>query len=165
MEWKQQYTRYCRDCEYWDGIPHRSDRSKGFEDVKGMCHRLPPLHYLAESSQWLKPITLDSDGCGEFKLISYLHKDEVKCVETQMPPQPSSSEQREAELLTVRQVAELLNVGRTRIYTMRSCGQIPLSIQLGGSIRWNKRELLDWIQEGCPPVQKWEAIKKHRKKY
>jgi hypothetical protein len=20
MEWKKQYTRYCRDCEYWEGI-------------------------------------------------------------------------------------------------------------------------------------------------
>jgi predicted DNA-binding transcriptional regulator AlpA len=46
---------------------------------------------------------------------------------------------------------------------MRSCGQIPLAIYLGGSVRWSKRELLDWIQEGCPPVQKWEMLKKHRK--
>jgi predicted DNA-binding transcriptional regulator AlpA len=163
MEWKQQYTRYCRDCEYWEGIPNRSNRSKGFEGVKGTCHRWPPSCYHAETGQWVKPITFDSDGCGEFKLISYLHKDEVKSEDTQTSPQSSGFETREAELLTARHVAELLNVGYSHIYSMRSLGQLPLSIKLGASVRWNKRELLDWIQEGCPPLRKWEMLKKHRK--
>jgi excisionase family DNA binding protein len=163
MDWKQQYTRYCRDCEYWDGIPHRSDRSKGFEGVQGTCHRWPPCWYRTETGQWVKPVTLDSDGCGEFKLISYLHQDEIKSMDTQAAIQSTGSERREAELLTARQAAELLNVGYSRIYTMRSSGLIPLSIRFGRSTRWNRRELLDWIQEGCPPLQKWEAIKKHRK--
>lgn len=162
MEWKQQYCRYCRDCEYWDGIPYRSDRSKGFEGVQGTCHRWPPSRYSSETGQWAKPITLDSDGCGEFKLIGYLHKGEVKNKDTQPSPQPAAM-QAEDGLLTAKQVAELLNVGCSHIYTMRSCGQIPLSIKLGGSVRWNKREMLDWIQEGCPPLRKWEMLKKHRK--
>jgi excisionase family DNA binding protein len=163
MEWKQQYTRYCRDCEYWDGIPHRSDRSKGFEGVQGTCHRWPPCWYRTETGQWVKPVTLDSDGCGEFKLISYLHKDKPQSADTQPPPQPTVPKQSEGGLLTVKQAAELLNVGRSRIYTMQSLGQIPLAIRFGSSIRWNKRELLDWIQEGCPPLRKWEMLKKHRK--
>jgi excisionase family DNA binding protein len=163
MKWKQQYTRYCRDCEYWDGIPHRSDRSKDFKGIQGTCHRWPPSSYQSETGQWVKPITLDSDGCGEFKLIAYLQKDEVKSEDTQTPPQPTAPKQTEDGLLTATQVAELLNIGRSRIYTMRSCGQIPLAIRFGRSTRWNKRELLDWIQEGCPPLRKWEMLKQHRK--
>jgi excisionase family DNA binding protein len=162
MEWGQQYNRYCRDCEYWEGISSLSRKSKDFKGIQGTCHRWPPSCYRTETEQWVKPITLDSDGCGEFKLIVYLQKDEVSRVDIQAAHQPKNSEQREDGLLTAKQVAELLNVGRSRIYTMRSCGQIPLSIALGGSVRWNKRELLDWIQEGCPPLRKWEMLKKHR---
>ena len=163
MEWEQQYNRYCRDCEYWEGISNLSRKSKDFKGVQGTCHRWPPSCYRAETGQWVKPITLDSDGCGEFKLIIYLQKDEVNSVDIQTTPQPNSSEQREDGLLNAKQVADLLNVGRSRVYSMRSSGQIPLSINLGGSVRWSKRELLDWIQEGCPPLQKWEMLKKHRK--
>lgn len=163
MEWKQQYCRYCRDCEYWDGIHCRSDRSKGFEGIQGICHRWPPSRYSSETGQWVKPVTLDSDGCGEFKLIAYAQKDEVKSKDTQTPSQPTALKQAEDGLLTARQVAELLNVGCRHIYRMRSSGQIPLAIKLGGSVRWNKREMLDWIQEGCPPLRKWEVLKKHRK--
>ena len=163
MEWEQQYNRYCRDCEYWEGISNLSRKSKDFKGIQGTCHRWPPSYYRAETGQWVKPVTLDLDGCGEFKLIVYLQKDKLNSADIQTMPQPNSSEQREDGLLNAKQVADLLNVGARHIYSMRSSGQIPLAIYLGGSVRWSKRELLDWIQEGCPPVQKWEMLKKHRK--
>ncbi len=163
MEWGQQYNRYCRDCEYWEGISNLSRKSKGFRDIQGTCHRWPPSRFDDKTGQWVKPVTLDSDGCGEFKLIIYLQKKGVNSVEVQTAQQPDNSEQREDGLLNARQVADLLSVGVSHIHSMRSSGQIPLAIRLGGSVRWNKRELLDWIQEGCPPLQKWEVLKKQRK--
>ena len=163
MKWKQQYTRYCRDCEYWEGISYMSRKSKDFKGVQGTCHRLPPSSYCSETGKWIKPITLDSDGCGEFKLIVYLQKDEVNRADIQTAPKPTVSEQSADGLVTAKQAADLLNVGVSHIYSMRSSGQIPLPIKLGGSVRWNKRELLDWIQEGCPPLRKWEMLKKNRK--
>jgi predicted DNA-binding transcriptional regulator AlpA len=162
VEWGQQYNRYCRDCEYWEGISNLSRKSKDFKGIQGTCHRWPPCCYQDKTGQWVKPVTLDSDGCGEFRLIIYLQKNEVNSVDIKTAYQQDSSEQRDDGLLNVRQVVDFLNVGVSHIHSMRSSGQIPLSIKLGSSVRWNKRELLDWIQEGCPPLQKWEVFKKHR---
>lgn len=163
MKWEQQYNRYCRDCEYWEGISNLSRKSKDFKGIQGTCHRWPPSRFDDKTGQWVKPVTLDSDGCGELKLIIYLQKNEINSVDIQTAHQSNSWEQSGDGLLNAKQVADLLNVGVSHIHSMRSSGQIPLAIRLGGSVRWNKRELLDWIQEGCPPLQKWEMLTKHKK--
>ena len=90
----------------------------------------------------VKPVTLDSDGCGEFKLIAYAQKDEVKArILKHRLNQRHPSKRRTA--FDGETSGELLNVGCRHIYRMRSSGQIPLAIKLGGSVRWNKREMLD----------------------
>ncbi len=158
MGWKQQYSRFCRDCEYWDGLHNKSGRGNNFQSLKGTCHRFPPSHFRAKTGQYTKPITLDSDGCGEFKLVPYLQNDKK---DHSTDKQNDTKELASQGLLSTKQVAALLSISARHAISMSSCGQIPMPIRLGRSVRWSKQELLNWIQAGCPPRYKWVSIKEN----
>lgn len=166
MEWHQQYGRFCKDCEYWEGLSYPN--RKNFRGIQGTCHRFPPCRFCSETSQWTKPVTMDSDGCGEFKLIARLQKDIPLQLTEQLPPVHSASKITNLApdidgLINVKQLSVILNVSSRRIWSMRSGGQIPLPVKIGGSVRWKTREMLDWIEQGCPPLRKWEVLKKNKK--
>lgn len=159
MEWKQQYGRFCRDCEFWQGISLTNRKSKDFNGVEGLCHRFPPFIYSVEN-KLTKPATLDSDGCGEFKLISHLQKDEVvKNARNSIDKKSEFDESSNDCLINAKEVAKILNIGVSHIHSMRSCGLLPLPIKLGGSVRWHKMEIIKWINAGCPPLNKWMHLK------
>ena len=65
----------------------------------------------------------------------------------------------DAELLTVPQVARLLNCGESVVRERDKKGLLPLSVRVGGTIQWRKTELKEWIAVGCPARQKWEFLK------
>jgi prophage regulatory protein len=164
MEWNQQYGRFCRDCEYWQGISLSSRKSNDFKGVKGECHRFPPFNVSNENNQWTKPVTLDLDGCGEFKLVSHMHKDaNEQDNQSRKDTQTETIESNNDCLINAKGVAKILNVGVSHIYMMRSCGLIPLPIKLGGSVRWNKLEIIDWINTGCPSLNKWMRLRDYKK--
>jgi len=52
-------------------------------------------------------------------------------------------------LLTVNEVARLLNLSIRSVWRLRSAGQIPQPVTIGGSIRWKEEDLRKWIAEGC----------------
>jgi len=64
-----------------------------------------------------------------------------------------------AELLTVHQVARMLNCAESMVRERDKKGMLPVPIRIGGSKQWRKKELLDWIGAGCPARQKWESLK------
>jgi len=72
-------------------------------------------------------------------------------VSSEVPePRPGVS----AELLSVRDVAALLGRCSTRhLYRMADVGRMPRPIKLGGLVRWRRAELMDWLDNGCPPVR------------
>ena len=51
------------------------------------------------------------------------------------------------ELLTVRQVAELLQVSVSTVERMTRRGEGPPSIKFGRSRRWFKPDVLAWLRE------------------
>ena len=57
-----------------------------------------------------------------------------------------------AELLTAKDVADLLNISERSLYRLKSRGCLPASVVLGGSVRWSRTQIFDWIAEGCPPL-------------
>lgn len=57
---------------------------------------------------------------------------------------------REAELLSVRDVAALLNCSIRTVRRLNDAGRMPPPIRLGTLLRWQRSELLDWIKAGCP---------------
>lgn len=58
------------------------------------------------------------------------------------------------KLLTIEDVARLLQVPRGFVYRLNHEGRIPGLIKLGHRTRrYNADVILAWIMEGCPPDQ------------
>ena len=54
------------------------------------------------------------------------------------------------ELLDARAVARLLDCSPRTVYRLADSGRIPAPVRLGGLVRWSRRGLEGWIEEGCP---------------
>jgi excisionase family DNA binding protein len=61
--------------------------------------------------------------------------------------------------ISARELAELLNVSLRQVWRLNSAGKLPKPIRLGGSVRWNRQEVMDWFGAGCPDRQAWEATR------
>ena len=168
MQWQQQYGRYCRDCEYWCGQAMPRRKSQGFLGTEGICHRFPPARYSMESGQWARPVTRDTDGCGEFKRIWHVQPENETMTplaqETPVAEPVVSTPEPQSLLLNAKQVATLLGISVSSFYSMRSCGRIPLPTRLGRSVRWNRQEILNWIEADCPPLNRWKDQREDRPK-
>ncbi len=55
-----------------------------------------------------------------------------------------------AELVNARELAKLLSVSERTLYRLKSTGELPPPILLGGSVRWRLDEIRQWISKGCP---------------
>lgn len=62
--------------------------------------------------------------------------------------QPAES----ARLLDVEVVAKMLGVSGRHVYRLADGGQMPRPIKLGGSVRWDRQVITDWIDGGCQPT-------------
>lgn len=61
------------------------------------------------------------------------------------------------ELLDVNQVCRVLNLGRTAFYSLRSSQKFgPMPIKLNRKLLYRRREILDWIESGCPSRYQWQ---------
>ena len=56
------------------------------------------------------------------------------------------------ELINANQFAKLLSISERTLYRLKSTGQLPAPIVLGGSVRWRLKEIRVWIDEGCPTL-------------
>jgi excisionase family DNA binding protein len=54
------------------------------------------------------------------------------------------------ELISASQLADILSVSERTLYRLKSIGQLPMPIVLGGSVRWRLTEIREWIAQGCP---------------
>ncbi len=54
------------------------------------------------------------------------------------------------ELVNARELAKLLAVSERTLYRLKSTGELPPPIVLGGSVRWRLSEIRQWIGKGCP---------------
>lgn len=64
----------------------------------------------------------------------------------------------EAVLLTAEQSWMLCGLGKSSWYKNMSAGRIPAPVRIGGALRWRRDELLAWIDAGCPPMTRWNAM-------
>lgn len=58
-----------------------------------------------------------------------------------------------AELITARDFARMLAISERTLYRLKSTGELPTPVILGGSVRWRLHEIRDWILKGCPKKQ------------
>jgi excisionase family DNA binding protein len=59
-----------------------------------------------------------------------------------------------ADLLDVRTVAAKLNCSSRQVYRLCDAGKMPAPVRLGGLVRWPRRVIAEWIDQGCPPQRK-----------
>ena len=63
-------------------------------------------------------------------------------------------------LLTVQQVAKMLNVSPRSVWRMHDSGRMPRAVKLGASCRWRLKEDIEpWITMGLPDRATFEARK------
>ena len=58
--------------------------------------------------------------------------------------------QRPVTMLTVNELAGVLNCSYRTVYRLSDRGQIPSPVRLGGLVRWPRPIIDRWIAEGCP---------------
>jgi excisionase family DNA binding protein len=59
------------------------------------------------------------------------------------------------EILTIREVAELLKINEKTAYKLASAGKIP-GFKVGGSWRFGRQEIANWIKRKMEERQ-WES--------
>ena len=66
--------------------------------------------------------------------------------------------QRSAGLITLRDLAALLQVSTRQIYLMADDGRLgPARVQIGRAVRFRRREVESWIAAACPSRNEWVA--------
>jgi predicted DNA-binding transcriptional regulator AlpA len=58
------------------------------------------------------------------------------------------------EMLNAEEAAEVAGVAKRSWWRYVSSGKAPAPVRLGGSVRWRRSELAEWIAAGCPRVRK-----------
>jgi len=61
--------------------------------------------------------------------------------------------------ISARELAEMLGVSLRQVWRLNSAGKLPKPIRLGGSVRWNRHEVMDWFDAECPDRRTWQARK------
>ena len=54
-------------------------------------------------------------------------------------------------LVPAVELARIMQISTRTLWRMRSAGQLPDPVRLGGTVRWRVDEIKNWIAEGCPP--------------
>ncbi len=65
----------------------------------------------------------------------------------------------ESIAISARQLSTMLGISLRQCWRLSSAGKLPKPVRIGGSVRWNRQEIMDWFQSGCPDRQTWEARK------
>jgi predicted DNA-binding transcriptional regulator AlpA len=63
--------------------------------------------------------------------------------------QLADAKEAEPLLLTAAQVAQLLQISLRTLWRLRSGRKVPLPVNLGASVRWRRKEVLEWVANGC----------------
>jgi prophage regulatory protein len=70
----------------------------------------------------------------------------------------------EKELLAAPEASALCSSSTASWHRGNASGLIPRPLKIGGLVRWSRRELMAWIEHGCPPRQQWNVIWEELKK-
>ncbi len=56
-------------------------------------------------------------------------------------------------LWTVNDLAKALQISTRCVWRLKSSGKLPQPVVVGGSIRWKRDEVHDWVKRGCPAIE------------
>lgn len=56
----------------------------------------------------------------------------------------------DSPLMDVKEAARMLRISESMFYKMNKKGKTPPAVMVGKLRRWRKKDLLKWIDDGCP---------------
>ncbi len=62
-------------------------------------------------------------------------------------------------LIDIGQLVVLLRRSAASLERDQAAGRLPAPVYVGGSRRWRRQEIEDWVRAGCPNRERWEAIR------
>jgi excisionase family DNA binding protein len=71
-------------------------------------------------------------------------------METAIPAQLTDMLELGTLLITADQLAKWLQVSKRSLWRLRSAGEIPEPMRLGGAVRWRLTDVEAWMAKGCP---------------
>ena len=63
------------------------------------------------------------------------------------------------QLLSAKTLGNMLSLSKRQVFRLNSCGKLPAPIRIGGSVRWDESEIVDFLRAGAPDRKTWEAMK------
>lgn len=63
------------------------------------------------------------------------------------------------QLITVRQLAEMLATSVRSVWRYRSAGRLPKEVIVGSSVRWRMSDIQLWIKLNLPKQLEFETLK------
>ena len=61
-------------------------------------------------------------------------------------------------MLTVHDVARMLNCSAKTIYRLTDAGKMPRPVKLNALVRWRRETVENWISQGCPRAKDMEVL-------
>ena len=55
-------------------------------------------------------------------------------------------------LLTIEEVSQVTSLSVRQIHRLKSMGVFPKEIRIGGSDRWRRCDIQQWVADGCPKL-------------
>jgi excisionase family DNA binding protein len=53
-------------------------------------------------------------------------------------------------LADAEEAARVCSISESMLYKLNAAGKMPAPVRIGSLLRWKRRELLEWIEAGCP---------------
>jgi excisionase family DNA binding protein len=55
--------------------------------------------------------------------------------------------------------AALVGISRAHLHRLRAAGRFPEAVRLGRALRFDRQELVEWVQAKCPDLAVWRAMR------
>jgi predicted DNA-binding transcriptional regulator AlpA len=77
------------------------------------------------------------------------------------PPadRPTTATVNPSLLIGIRELSALLSRSAGSLERDQAAGRLPAPVYVGGSRRWRREEIEAWVAAGCPPRDRWEALR------
>ncbi len=63
-------------------------------------------------------------------------------------------------LIDIHALAALLDRSEASLERDRAAGRLPAPVWLGGSRKWRRKEIAEWVDCGCPTQAEWEDLRR-----
>lgn len=69
----------------------------------------------------------------------------------------------EVLFVSAKELSLMLGVSLRQVWRLNETGKLPRPIRLGGSVKWKLNEIAEWVENNCPDLETWQAMKETSK--